>query len=59
MTNKKMGVVLEGVLRQQKFYNGQYVDVYCFGLFANEWNERKTKLEPIIFEFVDRDWEVI
>lgn len=58
ITNKKMGGVLEGVLRQQRFYNGKYIDVYCFGLLKSEWNEKKTKIAPIVFEFVENDWEI-
>ncbi len=58
-TNKKMGAKVEGILRQQILFGKEYVDVYCLGLLADEWIERKKRIEPIIFEFVENEWEII
>lgn len=38
--HQKLGFTQEGILRQQYFDGQQYHDVLCFGLLANEWQER-------------------
>jgi len=37
--HKKLGFYQEGLLRQQHFLNGDYYDIYCFGLLKSEWLE--------------------
>ncbi|MFB6269710.1 MAG: GNAT family N-acetyltransferase [Halobacterium sp.] len=34
---EKLGFVEEGVLREEKFVYGEYVDVYRYGLLADDW----------------------
>jgi len=36
---EKLGFVQEGILREAKFFNGSYHDIYVFGLLATEWKE--------------------
>ena len=39
--HRRLGFVLEGVLRSQQRIEGSYQSLYCFGLLASEW-----QLEP-------------
>ena len=34
---EKLGFVKEGILRDAKFFNGSYHDIYAYGLLAKEW----------------------
>jgi len=38
---QKMGFQEEGVLREQKFKNGQYIDVHIYGLLREDFNDLK------------------
>ena len=38
---KRMGFQLEGVHREQAFWNGSFHDLHCYSLLAPEWRERK------------------
>ena len=35
--HKRLGFFQEGVLRNQRRINGEYLSLYCFGLLAHEW----------------------
>lgn len=35
---KKVGFQIEGQLREHAYVDGEYVDTYCMGLLASEWN---------------------
>jgi ribosomal-protein-serine acetyltransferase len=35
---KRLGFRLDGAMRESHLLNGQYVDIYVFGLLAREWN---------------------
>ena len=35
--NKKCGMQEEGILREEEYRDGQYVDVHVFGLFRRDW----------------------
>ena len=35
--HKRLGFAQEGVLRNQRRINGEYLSLYCFGLLAYEW----------------------
>ena len=48
MLNKKLGIPLEGILRQQQLINGEYHDVYCYGLLQTEWEEKRKQQEKLI-----------
>lgn len=50
--HKKMGIIQEGLLRNQIILNGQYCDIYQFGIFENEWDNCKNKTKKIIDKFV-------
>ncbi|MEC7729148.1 MAG: UDP-4-amino-4,6-dideoxy-N-acetyl-beta-L-altrosamine N-acetyltransferase [Pseudomonadota bacterium] len=43
--HQKFGFSVEGVLRQQHRVDDRYVDIYCLGLLAAEWTEKR---EPIM-----------
>lgn len=43
--HQKLGFALEGVLRDQQRINGAYHSLYCFGLLANEWQQKKVEQE--------------
>ena len=36
---EKLGFVQEGVLREAKFFNGSYHDIFSYGLLAKEWGK--------------------
>lgn len=36
----KLGMVLEGRLKNHVFLNGEYVDIMQFGIMRNEWNQK-------------------
>lgn len=59
MLNKKMGITLEGVLRQHRLIDGEYHDVYCYGLLASEWKEKKEKISRLIFRLVDDVYDIL
>ncbi len=40
---KKMGFKEEGTLREAKYYNGKYYDIYRFGLLRPEYRQRWKK----------------
>jgi UDP-4-amino-4,6-dideoxy-N-acetyl-beta-L-altrosamine N-acetyltransferase len=40
--HRHLGFTLEGVLRDQQRINGDYHNLYSFGLLANEWRHKKT-----------------
>ncbi|HIF88532.1 MAG TPA: UDP-4-amino-4,6-dideoxy-N-acetyl-beta-L-altrosamine N-acetyltransferase [Candidatus Thioglobus sp.] len=42
--HQKLGFYQEGLLRQHHLVNGQYHDVYCFGLLESEWLEKLNKV---------------
>lgn len=56
--NKKFKTPLEGVLRQHQLLNGEYHDVYCYGLLRTEWEEKKKDLEKLIYKIVDNKYEI-
>lgn len=56
--NKKLNVPLEGVLRQHRFVNGKYHDVFCYGLLKTEWEQKRGKLEGLIHKIVDSKYEI-
>jgi RimJ/RimL family protein N-acetyltransferase len=35
--NKKCGMIEEGILREEEYRDGQYVDVHIFGMFRRDW----------------------
>lgn len=59
MLNKRLKVPLEGILRQHCLVNGEYHDVYCYGLLREEWEEGKEKIETLIYKLLDRKYEII
>lgn len=58
MLNKKLGIPLEGILRQQQLINGEYHDVYCYGLLQTEWEEKRKQQEKLIYRIVDKEYEI-
>lgn len=36
--HQRLGFSLEGVLRDQQFIDGNYFNLHCFGLLAQEWS---------------------
>ncbi len=59
MLNKKMGITLEGILRQHRLVDDKYYDVYCYGLLASEWEEKKQKISRLIFRLVDDVYDIL
>lgn len=57
--NKKMRVPLEGILRQQIMVEGQYLDIYCYGVLRNEWDYGREAEEKRISRIVDTNYEII
>lgn len=43
---EKLGMKLEGRLREKEFYKGKWWDTLMYGILADEWNEHK-KSHPI------------
>jgi RimJ/RimL family protein N-acetyltransferase len=43
---EKIGFQREGVLRQHRFIEGRYVDVFLYGLLADEWRQRRPMTRP-------------
>ena len=41
---RKMGFRGEGILREQKFKNGEYIDIYIYGLLRGDFNILKEEL---------------
>ncbi len=37
---EKLGFKQEGVLREAKYFNGEYHDIYSYGLLAREWKSK-------------------
>ena len=35
--NKKCGMIEEGILREEEYRDGQYVDVHIFGMLKRDW----------------------
>lgn len=56
---KKTGDSLEGILRQHRLIDGDYHDVYCYGLLKKEWDEKRKHVERLIYKLVDEDYEII
>ena len=52
-TNKRMGGKLEGILRQQVLKDGEYHDVYMFGILREEWEQRREKLWKVLDEIIE------
>ena len=50
--NKRFGAHEDGVMRQEVFKYGEYLDLHLFSILKNEWNElkNKTKYDKIEFE---------
>jgi UDP-4-amino-4,6-dideoxy-N-acetyl-beta-L-altrosamine N-acetyltransferase len=59
MMNEKLGVVREGVLRQHILIDGTYHDVHCYGMLAQEWEDKKRKIEKIVFQIVSPDYSIL
>lgn len=57
--NEKIGVVREGVLRQQVVIENKYHDVWCYGMFSYEWEEKKKKIEKIVTQLVEKEFDVV
>lgn len=57
--NKKMRVPLEGILRQHIMVEGQYLDIYCYGVLRNEWDYGREVEEKRISRIVDTNYEII
>ena len=36
---KKLGFIQEGIERKARYKNGEYIDLYCYGLLNEEWRE--------------------
>lgn len=39
--HQKFGFHVEGILREQHKVDGEFVDIYCLGLLATEWSEKR------------------
>lgn len=57
--NEKMGILREGVLRQQALVGNSYHDVWCYGMLASEWDEKKIKIEKLVFRLVEQEYTVL
>ena len=42
-TYEAAGFIREGVLRQEIFKNGRYIDVIMMGILQNEWMQKQEK----------------
>lgn len=42
--HEKFGFIQEGILRKQIFKEDSYKDIYLYGIFAEEWQERSVSL---------------
>ena len=50
--NRRFGAHEDGVMREEVFKYGEYLDLHLFSILKNEWNElkNKTKYDSIEFE---------
>jgi RimJ/RimL family protein N-acetyltransferase len=46
--HKNFGFQEEGLYRQHRIKNGQFVDVVALGMLRSEWNEKKSQIEKTL-----------
>lgn len=57
--NKRIGIQIEGILRQQVIINNEYHDIYCCGILKKEWLENRDKIYNLVSKFIDKEYQII